>query len=139
MCLSTVKEIYDNPSTCIVDGWKELGSTGSPRVQMAINGRYDVPLDKWVKATDEHAKSGIKASDNTIYQPGFHVYSDETEFRKKDSTMRRVFVRNITCLGTQDGKHVIIAQEMYIPSDLNGWPPKPEKKKSLLSHVKDVM
>lgn len=139
MCLSAVKEIYDNPSPMIVDGWKGFDGTPSkPKVQIPINGTYEVPLDKWIKATDENAKNGIRADDKTTYAPGFHAYADESEVKPwSNQSLRRVYLRQITCLGRQDGKTTVVAQEMFVPSDTkNGWPPRPQ---SILEKAKNVV
>ena len=134
MCLSTVKETYDNPSKVIVDGWKNIDAS-KPRFQLAVNGSLDIPKDKWITATSEHEKSGqgIKADDGIRYEPGFHAYADEKELKGKGHV--RVFLRGVSCLGSQDGKQVIIAREMYLPSDPNGWPPK---NQTLMDKIKGI-
>ncbi len=128
MCLASVKEAYDNPCPMITDGWKDLKDSKKPRVQFKVNGSYDLPLDTWITATDENAKGGVVADDRNKYEPGFHAYTDESELTRIKSrfsgTYVRVFLRNITCMGTQDGFKTVVAQEMYVPSDPNGWPPK---------------
>jgi hypothetical protein len=135
MCLSHVSETYDHPSTLIMDGWKDIDQR-KPRLQFTVKGKSDIPFDKWITATNEHAPKGIKADDGNVYEPGFHVYADEKELNGK--TYQRVFVRGVLCVGKQDGKTVIIAKEMYMPSDKNGWPPKGDTR-SLMDKVKDVM
>jgi hypothetical protein len=131
MCLATVKEVYDNPCSMVQDGWKKFGGTDSKPTFEAfgVGGKNTVvPLDKWIKATKEHAPTGVRATDGNMYDPGFHVFAEEP---KSKTGMRRVFVRNISCRGKDSGtgssydhKEVIIAQEMYVPSDPNAWPPK---------------
>lgn len=137
MCLDAVNEIYDHPSPVVTDGWKEIDAR-KPRFQFNVNGTKDIPFDRWLTATNEHAKSGIKADDGQTYEPGFHIYADEKELKRKNSC-QRVFVRGITCLGKQDGMTVVIAREMYLPSDKNGWPPRPDDKPSLLDRAKNVI
>ena len=131
MCLAKVTESYEPPCPMITDGWKDLGGDPKkPVVGMAVNGSSHIPLDTWVTATNEHAKNGIKATDGNTYEPGFHVYADEPAASYDRTRQRRVFVRNITCRGTDGGKTTLIAREMYIPSDPNGWPPKGNGPKS---------
>ena len=85
-----------------------------------------------------------RATDGSMYDPGFHVFAEEP---KSKIGYRRVFVRNISSRGKDSGtgssydhKEVIIAQEMYVPSDQNAWPPtKAEEEKSLLQRVKDIL
>jgi len=137
MCLSSVIETCDHPSDVIIDGWKEIDAK-NPRFMFKQNGSYDIPFDKWITATDEHAPTGIKASDGQTYDPGFHAYADEKEVDTK--RMQRVFLRGVTCIGKQGGKRAVIARQMYLPSKNNGWPPKPdEENKSLMDRVKNVL
>lgn len=122
MCLSSVTTIYPNPSELITDGWKSFGGSGSQLLfqMQKFGGKSDVPLDVWLKA--ESLGLSIKATDGKSYEPGFHVYSDD--FQNKTG-YRRVFVRRISCAGNQETNKCVIAQEMYVPSDPNGWPPQP--------------
>ena len=130
MCLSRITESYEPPCPMITDGWKSLGTDPKkPRLQMKLNGKLEIPFDTWLKATDENVTSGlVRADDGNNYKPGFHAYSDESELnsvkRRYSGDYRRVFLRGISCSGTQDGWKVVVAQEMYIPSDPDGWPPK---------------
>lgn len=139
MCLEKVKETYDVPCTLIMDGWKDFGGSQLHPTfsSYSLNGSNKVPLDKWIAASGEHIKNKeIKASDGHSYAPGFHVYSDEKEVKpEKNLGLRRVFVRKITCLGMQDKNSVIIAQEMYVPSNKNGWPPKDDEDGGILSRI----
>ena len=140
MCLDSVTEIYDAPSPVILDAWKTFsGTTSKPKLSMAINGVFEVPLDKWIKATDEHATGGIKASDRNTYAPGFHAYAEESEVKRISGSVRRIFLRKITCLGAQDGKKAFVAQEMFVPSNPNGWPPKPDDPKGFLEKAKGIV
>jgi hypothetical protein len=126
MCLSNVKETYDPPSELIVDGWKVFaGSPSAPQFENFAmpNQKLDkpVPLDEWMQASAATAPTGIRADDGKTYMPGFHVYSEEAEIKKSQS--RRVYIRRVTCMGSQTGKKCVIAQEMYVPSNQNAWPP----------------
>lgn len=137
MCLTKIKETYDTPSMMVMDGWKEfVGTSSSPQFSaFALNGSNKVPLDKWLTATDENAKE-VRASDGNMYKPGFHVYADEKEM--KSANKRRVFVRRVSCRGIDGSKECIIAQEMYVPSKDNGWPPKDDDQ-SFMDKVKNVL
>jgi hypothetical protein len=140
MCLSIVKETYDNPSGLIMDAWKEFGGTARKPTfqQFTIAKSADVPLDKWITATDEHTPGKkITALDSKPYAPGFHVFYNEQELKEMGG-LRRVFVRKITCLGIQTSKQVVVAQEMFVPSDPNGWPPKKDEQ-TFLDKAKRMM
>jgi len=140
MCLSKIYETYESPSSLIQDGMKEF--TGyEPNLEfqnMNLRGAREVPLDTWIKAEVQ----SIKAGDSKYYETGFHVYEDDPK-KKHGSKFRRVYVRFITCRGEQDGKKVLIAREMYVPRDPNGWPPKPEevekKKESMIDKAKKII
>lgn len=121
MCLSSVKEIYDPPSDLIVDGWKNFkGGANKPEFSMQTHGgKSDVPLDVWIRA---EATATIMADDKKDYVPGFHVYCDD---HAGSTGYRRVFLRRVTCSGLQGSLKVVIAQEMYVPSNQDGWPPPP--------------
>lgn len=123
MCLDVVNETYDNPSTLIQSGWKSFtGSKTKPQFEVKnLNGNKEVPLDTWLTA-EEKREHG--------YITGFHIYTDETETAVKKLTIRRVYYRNATYLGLQNKGTVIIAKEMYVPSDPDAWPPlQGEEKK----------
>jgi hypothetical protein len=134
MCLSKINLAYDKPSDLIVDAWKEFGGTSakpeSYNVTLAIDGKRTVPLDQWIKASDKLAPWGITASDGKTYKPGFHAYSVE-----KKRLFRRVYLRKITCVGSQDNEECYVAQEMYVPSDPDGWPPKEIPAKNFMQRV----
>lgn len=121
MCLSKIEVAYDKPSDLIVDGWKAFIGTG-PKLTLSYMG--SVALDTWLTASAANAPNGIKGDDGKTYKAGFHAYIDSPRY----SGYRRVYLRKITCAGEQDGKKCVIAQEMYVPSDPNGWPPKAKKK-----------
>jgi hypothetical protein len=88
-----------------------------------------VKLDEWITANGPE----IDAGDSKKYKAGFHVYAEESRHDKR----RRVYVRQVTCEGMQDGERCLIAQQMYVPSDENAWPPKePSPMKSLLNRVR---
>jgi hypothetical protein len=130
MCLSKINETYDTPSDVVVSGAKTFtGSDSRPRFEV-MNSPRDVTLDQWIKAEGTE----IKADSGQKYKAGFHVYeSDQKVFGE-----RRVYVRKIHTRGTQEGKVVLIADEMYVPSKPDGWPPKAsDEKKSILERIKD--
>ena len=137
MCLDTIKEKNDIPSTMIMSGWKQFNGSGrSLRFQnMPINSNYDVPLDEWIKA-EKKTVSGNGFS----YESGFHVYTEEKELNKQYS-YRHVYIRKIKTVGIQSSMTVAVAEEMYVPSDPDDWPPKPgeptpPKKESLIDRAK---
>lgn len=117
MCLTRIDTLYDKPSDLIVSGWKEFGGT-TPQPKFMNFGTV-VKLDEWIAAGDIKVPMDIKASDGKLYKAGFHVYDGEYP------SLRRVYLRRITCVGDQDGKRCVIAQEMYVPSNESGWPPQP--------------
>lgn len=124
MCLSTVKDKNVDLSGCIVSGWKDFAGTASaPEFQVygvkhLLGRAKKVPLDKWFEAD----KQQIASDDSELYDSGFHIYSDDG--KRPNSASRRVYYRLVEVLGTQDGHEVIIAREMYVPSDPDGWPPR---------------
>lgn len=136
MCLSKVLETYDAPSTLILAGWKAFsGEPNRPRFKIQnFNGSALVPLDSWIRAENNHGKD-LADSSGHPYKPGFHIWSDESQL-KPLASYRRVYYRNVTCAGEQGGKKAIIAQEMYVPSDENGWPP--QNTKSLADRIKGI-
>lgn len=126
MCLSKVTATYDKPSGLIVDGWKGFSVRGTAEGLLAAPSGTElvtaprgvkVQMDAWVKATG----ADLVADDGKYYQAGFHAYFDE--HRRDGRATRRVYLRGITCAGEQDGYPCVIAQEMYVPSDTNAWPP----------------
>lgn len=121
MCLTRISRMVDKPVALIQDGWKNHAPYFS---YLLPDGTSAVVFDKWLKAN----QITIVADDGTRYTTGFHVYIDEED--KPLGATRRVFVRNITYLGRQEKYKCAIADEIYIPSDPNGWPSKPEKKKN---------
>ena len=138
MCLDKVRESYDSPSNLVLDGWKVFRGSGSKLEFENLSQYNPVHLDEWMKASE----STIRANDGNSYESGFHVYEDETKTHN-NPTKRRVFIRKVTCRGEQGGHPIAIAQEMYVPSDENDWPPKPgepdkkeAKKESLFDRVK---
>ena len=135
MCLDRVSTTYDEPSGLIMDGWKEFrGPRDSPTFYYAGG---PVQLDTWLRASGHTMIS----SDGGRYQAGFHIYSEDLQRRRavQRSAWRRVYFRNATCEGFEDDKKVVIAQEMYVPSDRNGWPPleaAPPGKKRLFGKAR---
>jgi hypothetical protein len=136
MCLSKITASYDKPSGLIVDGWKEFDNGRVFGRLTYPNMGGTVEMDKWISASDLRPPVVIKASDGKPYMAGFHVYADEKEVKKYAS--RRVYVRNITCAGVDGGLKCLIAQEMYVPSKPDAWPPlAPDKsKKGLMDRMK---
>lgn len=135
MCLDTVKEKYENPSPLIQSGYKVFrGSGNSLQFQaQTLGGAQTLTLDKWIVAEEKQ----ITANDQKSYITGFHICIDEKEVERyeRSSRSRRVYFRYAHTRGVQGGE-ILVAKEMYVPSNENGWPPKPgdpepEKPKSL--------
>lgn len=120
MCLSKINSILDKPSDLIVDGRKVFSGTAQSLKFENMGGVVD--MDVWLQASTSVAKE-LTASDGKTYKVGFHVYADESEAKRITPRTRRVYMRRITCVGDQDGKECLIAQEMYVPSDPDAWPP----------------
>lgn len=121
MCLETVKDRMDKPTTLIQSGWKTFnGPPAKPRFEnFAFKSSKDVPLDKWITAEANVAE--IVGRQISGYKPGFHIFEDETEFKGKK---RRVYYRRAHTRGLQDGLTIVVALDMYVPSDPDGWPPR---------------
>lgn len=115
MCLNTSQTA--SPTPLIESGWKQFdgGGTSLSFSVQKLRGRHTVPLDKWLKAdTGQQLRSGTGAT----YPSGFHIYADEMK-----SGGRRVYYRQAHAKGRQDAHPCVIAAEMYVPSDPEGWPP----------------
>jgi hypothetical protein len=143
MCLSRILEQHDTPSAVITGGRKQFnGTDNKPKfASYALHGSQDVPLDQWI-AADTSQK--ISASTGQ-YEAGFHVYDEDTK-ETNQAPYRLVFVRNISASGLEGSRKVVIAREMYVPSDPDGWPPlpgepenKPPEKKGLVARMKNAV
>jgi hypothetical protein len=145
MCLSSVVQAYTQPHALIEGAWKELvGRDAAPRF---VNFGGFVPLDKWLRAEEIHPPQDIEAGDGKKYEAGFHVYTEEALRGRARARRRRVYVRRVTCVGRQDGDDAMVAQELYVPSDPEAWPPMtasdpapvppapPAPKKKLLDRI----
>jgi hypothetical protein len=123
MCLDTVTEKIE-PVALIESGWKTFNHSGETYNSgeklrfrhYSFAGTKEVPTDKWITAEGKE----ISMSRGN-YPAGFHVYSDE---KQKASNWRRIYYRNVQARGHQDGKMIVIAREIYVPTDPDGWPPK---------------
>ena len=122
MCLDKITQKGDlDANELITCGWKEFTNSGGIlRFQNnALGDSKDVPMDKWIMA-----EGGKIGSWGVKYEAGFHIYSDEVEIKVKSSMRyRRVYYRGVETIGTQDGKTVVIARWMFVPSDPDAWPP----------------
>lgn len=78
---------------------------------MSYKGEKRVPLDEWIVAEEQPVGN---------YTSGFHVYTDETQ---KESQWRRVYYRHVHTKGTQNGKSVVVARELYVTAREDDWPP----------------
>lgn len=121
MCLDSGHKKLEK-SNVVQSGWKTfVGSYGSNNLQFEsvdYKGSRKVPLDKWITAEGDKIKSGTFGS----YEAGFHIYEDDGEIKSK-AGFRRVYYRNAHTRGRQDGKTVVVASDMYVSSDMEGWPP----------------
>lgn len=123
--MSTVKETYDNPSPIIQSGYKLFkGASSSLEFEAMVHkSKKEVPLDQWLTAEE----SSVRADDSRNYTAGFHAFTNEAEVKRASwaagRTGRRVYLRKVHTFGTQGGE-VIVAKEMYVPSNPDGWPPK---------------
>ena len=113
MCLDTVER--EVKSSIVHSGYKRFLS-GPTFESFKMKAGAKVPQDRWIKA---EGPSSINANDGRKYPAYFHIY--ETENGTLSRT--RVFFRKLKCVGKQAGEKVYIAEEMYVPSDPNGWPP----------------
>lgn len=122
MCLDSITENL-TPTAMIQSGWKEFSGSRSDPQFWACNykGKDDVPLDKWISA--EKKPVAISGWRGIKYESGFHIYTDETQLKLRGNK-RRVYFRNAHTCGPQDSLTVVIAQEMYVPSDPDDWPPQ---------------
>lgn len=129
MCLEKVTETLDGSVTMIESGWKQFsgGARGMvPQFEcQTLGGVSAVPLDQWIKA---EAQVEIPASDRNLYKPGFHIFTDEKAAKIKNAN-HRVYFRRPLHLGVDRKVQTVIAQEMYVPTDQDDWPPKELKKK----------
>lgn len=141
MCLTTVFEINEGePSTAIFSGEKEFNPDGKKlNFQNQPNGdKYEVPFDEWITALPKVNK--IKAHDGNHYEAGFHVWEEDS--KSKNPNRRRVYYRQVVCKGEQNKEKIVIARQIYVPSDSDGWPPKPgepSKKENLLDKAKKII
>jgi len=127
MCLHHIQEQYDNPSNVIISGWKRFVSFPLRFENFKNKGTSEVPLDQWIDAEEKEINTGYSGKN---YKTGFHVYEDEEQAKKKSAT-RRVYIRKVHTKGTEDSVTVLVAQEMYVPSDPNAWPPLPPSQGKL--------
>lgn len=116
MCLSTVSKTSAGTDTLIESGWKYFNGDLFPH--QSWNGRSTCPLDKWITADNIGRDLGG-------YKAGFHVFTDEVQARRKiTGKLRRVYFRRTVAQGLDQGVETIVAQEMYVPSKEDTWPPK---------------
>ena len=133
MCMSKVTVNHDTPSNLIVDGWKEFtGPNSSPRFNFVSNS---VPLNKWIKASEIRPPQDIRASDGKRYRSGFHIFPTPPPGRAWQT--RRVYYRAVTAEGYEGSDKAVIAQEMYVPSKPDAWPPlESAPKKRLMDRIR---
>src|SRR5271157_3298482 len=105
MCLSTVKETYDNPLSLIQSGYKEFSGTGK-NLRSQQNNK-PIEFDKWLVAEEIE----ILASNGKKYTTGFHVYENESQ-KNRNSTL--IYYRKVHTRGTEGIDTVVIAKEIYV-------------------------
>jgi len=120
MCLSTVTDPYAK-SKIIHSGYKEFSGSGKSLSfqSYSMKGGPAVPLDTWIKA---EGPASISATDGKTYPAYFHIYDSNKE-SKKNKNRVLVYFRGLRAVGTQGNETCFIAQEMYVPSSPNSWPP----------------
>lgn len=134
MCLSRIRKQYNKPSDIIQEGAKFFnGHVPNLRFQNQVfNGDPSVPLNQWIKADGKI----ISAGDGKTYRSGFHVYVDDKEAKTVGhASPTRVYIRKVHTVGEESGTLVLIAEEMYVPSNKSDWPPT-ESKESLMDKLK---
>lgn len=131
MCLDSVSKKLPEPLPLIEGGYKHFDtynrklSFEAYPLSGSVSGDKTVPMDQWLKASSLH-KDGKEIGGGKFpkYVPGFHIYIDESSSRSSiNSTDRRVFYRGAHTYGRQDGRDCVIADELFVCSDPNGWPP----------------
>ena len=123
MCLSVIDKDIKNPNTLIQSGWKNFSGTHSQPIfeTCKFADSYTVPLDKWITAEGDKIKAGWRSD----YKAGFHIYEDEMELSTtKRINKRRVYFRRVHTRGSQNKVTVVVALEMYVPSNPDEWPPQ---------------
>lgn len=117
MCLDRGSVLQVLPNTLIQSGWKVFIGNIPAEFRFEnqrLRGEGTVPLDRWIVAERNNVGE---------YFSGFHIYEDETE-SGVGGKMRRVYYRKAEWRGKQNGKTVIVAQEMFVPRHPDDWPPK---------------
>jgi hypothetical protein len=127
VCLSAITEQYERPSLLILDAWKTFaGSASRPCFESyPYRGESYVPLDQWIEA---EGTKDVVSSDGKKYKAGFHVFEEAKDEPKPYAPRRRVYVRRVRTKGKQDKDTVLVADEMYVPSDPEAWPPMSGEK-----------
>lgn len=114
MCLDSVAASLEK-STLVESGFKTFASNPPRFENVAWHGKMEVPLDHWITAEEKNIGQ---------YSSGFHIYTREKELSPGFANKRRVYFRNAHTSGRQGGKTVVVAKEMYVPSDPDAWPPR---------------
>lgn len=126
MCLTKVTKSL-TPSTAIQDGWKEFGyaTDGSLEFQNfpVDRTKRKVVFDTWMKAESIQ----VQDDNGKKYLADFHVYKDEEDIRTSGSRYRRVYIRGTHTEGLQSTTPCLVAAEIYVPSNSDGWPPSSTK------------
>lgn len=126
MCLERVDRALDSTNTLIESGWKyfEKDAHQLQFPHQPHGGTKTVPTDKWLRA-EERAEIGA-ARGGMAYKVGFHIFVDERQAKTASFSgkLRLIYYRRSTYKGIDQGQPTVVAQEMYVPSDQDAWPPK---------------
>lgn len=114
MCLDSVTKSLAT-SSLVESGFKTFSrGTGALRFEnFGLGGKDVVPLDQWITAEEKNVGT---------YTSGFHIYTREKEHNP--ANLRRVYFRRAHTRGSQGNKTIVVAKEMYVPSDPDAWPPR---------------
>lgn len=134
MCLDSITKQYEAPSPLIVGGFKGFNGTAKkPSFSAYMSSKVVLELDTWIKAEKIHGDasahvtvSGYGRGSSVSYAPGFHGFTGDLKSLPSGygSIKLPVFYRGIHTIGKQSSVEVVVADELYIPSKPDGWPPK---------------
>lgn len=139
MCLSKVDNIYNPPLEEERYAWKVFETIPYQMINRTEDSAYKhswsfqyfpfhsglicsrrVPRGRWLIAN----RGEIYADDTRPYQAGFHCYASEEVARSEAASFQlttmvvcKVRIRNVIADGRQGVSRVIVAREMYVPSE----------------------
>lgn len=130
MCLSTITKEIKSPTKEVRVGWKHFDfdydyegyhPEGESFLVFPYSYSDRAEQGKWLRAKHVPVRmwspKGVKT-----YQSGFHIYSTKEEARQgaggyAESRIIKVLFRRLRIVGTQHGRRVFVADEMYIPTE----------------------